>query len=88
MNTNKQPDIKIPSKQRKYFSKKKDFLMLGLGIVSVLYLLNFSFGFIEFLPDALPLVGNLDEVAMTGFLILTLEYFNLGFIKTFIKKRK
>jgi len=55
----------------------KDVLMFILGIISCLYLLNFSFGFLEFLPDALPFVGNLDEVFVTGLLISVLRYFNI-----------
>ena len=84
MNIQKQPDIKIQSKKKRYFSRKKDFFMLGLGILSILYLLNFSFGWVEFLPDALPLVGNIDEAIATGLLLSVLNYFNLditGFLK-------
>ena len=84
MNIQKQPDIKIQSKKKRYFSRKKDFFMLGLGIFSILYLLNFSFGWVEFLPDALPLVGNIDEAIATGLLLSVLNYFNLditGFLK-------
>jgi hypothetical protein len=38
--------------------KVKGFLLLGIGII---YLLNFGFGFVEFLPDNLPWIGNIDE---------------------------
>ena len=34
-----------------------------------LYLLNPTAGFIELLPDQLPIVGNLDEAAMTALLL-------------------
>ena len=33
----------------------------GLIIIGIVYLANFGFGFIEFLPDNLPYVGNIDE---------------------------
>jgi len=84
---NQQPDIKI-NKKKGYFSRKKDYFVLLVGIISVLYLLNFTFGFVEFLPDALPIVGNLDEVVMTGILIYVLNYFNLGFLTKFMNTKK
>ena len=82
MNIQKQPDIKIKIKE-KYFSKRKDFFMLILGIISIVYLLNFTFGFIEFLPDALPLIGNLDEVVISGLLLSILRYFNVDLTHLF-----
>jgi len=42
-------------------------------LFAVLYLLNPTGGFIEFLPDNLPFVGNLDEVGITGLLIYSLR---------------
>jgi len=35
------------------------------AVLSVVYVLNPTFGLFEFLPDALPGVGNLDESAAT-----------------------
>jgi hypothetical protein len=42
-------------------------VVLGLG--SVLYVLNPGWGIFEFLPDNLPLFGNLDEAAATGLVL-------------------
>lgn len=42
-------------------------------LASLLYLANPSAGFVELLPDNLPFIGNLDEVGVTGFLILCLR---------------
>ena len=39
-------------------SKLKGFILV---IVGGLYILNLTAGFIEFIPDNLPLIGNLDE---------------------------
>jgi len=39
----------------------RDLLVLGSGILSVLYLLNLGFGFVEFIPDNVPIFGNLDR---------------------------
>lgn len=84
MNTLK-PNVKT-NQRTKLFSKPKDYGMLFLGIISVVYLLNFTFGFIEFLPDALPFIGNIDEVVVTGLLISVLQYFNIDITGWFKRK--
>lgn len=38
-------------------------LLYLTGIVGLLYLLNPTMGFLELIPDNLPVVGNLDEGA-------------------------
>ena len=38
-------------------------LVYFAGIVGLLYLLNPTMGFLELIPDNLPVVGNLDEGA-------------------------
>lgn len=40
-------------------------------VISILFLLNLSAGFIE-LPDNLPIIGNLDEVFFSGLLFYCL----------------
>lgn len=49
---------------------------IGL-LVSILYLSNISFGFIEIIPDSIPLVGNLDEVFFAGLLFKCLDYLGI-----------
>lgn len=44
--------------------------------VSILFLLNLSGGFLE-IPDNLPVIGNLDEVGVTWFLLVCLRYLGL-----------
>jgi uncharacterized membrane protein YkvA (DUF1232 family) len=43
------------------------------GLIAIafgaLYLLNPTGGFIELIPDVIPIVGNIDEAAATGILI-------------------
>ena len=68
--------ITKPPKQ-KYFTKPKDFFVGVLGLLATVYLLNFTFGFVEFLPDNLPIVGNIDEAAATYLLYSVLAYFNI-----------
>ena len=49
----------------------------GAGIlVSVIILLNLTFGVIE-IPDYLPLVGNIDEAAAAGLLLGCLRYLGI-----------
>ncbi len=65
-------------KKTSYFSKPKDFLVLFLGIFATLYMLNFTFGVVEFLPDTLPFVGNIDEALATYVVYSVLVYFDMN----------
>jgi uncharacterized membrane protein YkvA (DUF1232 family) len=47
-----------------------------MGVIAVIYMLNPGFGFIELLPDNLPIIGNLDEGGATMAIWYALvEYF-------------
>lgn len=37
------------------------WLVFGLAIIGLVYVLNPTFGIFEFIPDNLPIIGNLDE---------------------------
>ena len=63
--------------------EKKDIVAGALGIFSVVYLLNPTAGFLEFIPDNIPAIGNLDEAAVTAILIGVLAYFGLDINKLF-----
>lgn len=63
----------------------KDVLVFCVGAVALVYLLNPGAGFLEFLPDNLPLLGNIDEAAAAGILIACVRYF--GFDVTRLLKR-
>ena len=54
--------------------------------LSGLYLLNLSMGFLE-IPDNLPIVGNLDEVAVSAFFYGCLSYLGIDLIP-FQRKKK
>jgi hypothetical protein len=45
-------------------------------IVPTIYLLNFTMGIFE-IPDNLPIIGNLDEVAAAVWLIASLKHFGI-----------
>ncbi|MDA1008289.1 MAG: DUF1232 domain-containing protein [Planctomycetota bacterium] len=50
---------------------------VAVALGSGLYLVNPGFGLFEFLPDNLPVIGNIDEVVMTTAFLWSLA--TLGF---------
>lgn len=61
----------------------KNMIVGGLAALSGLYLVNLSWGGLEFLPDALPFVGNLDEATATLLLLASMRYFGVDVIEMF-----
>lgn len=64
----KKPDPKEDPLRNNIFEplSRKGFprwLVFSLGLLGLIYVLNPTFGLIEFIPDNLPIVGNLDEGA-------------------------
>ena len=55
----------------------KGFVVFSSGIIAFLYLANIGAGVIEFIPDNIPVFGNLDEAAATLLLLNSLAYFGL-----------
>lgn len=49
-----------------------------VGAICLLYLLNPTAGFLEFIPDNIPVIGNLDEAAAVTGLLMSLS--KLGII--------
>ena len=64
----------------------KGFIVFCLGLISTIYLLNIGAGFIELIPDNIPLVGNLDEAGAAALLIMCLSYFGIDLANIFKKK--
>jgi len=58
------------------------------GIISLLYLLNIGAGFIELIPDTIPLIGNLDETAAVIILINYLRYLGVDILSFFPDRKK
>ena len=52
------------------------------GLFSLVYLFNPTAG-VDFIPDFLPIVGNLDEAAAATILIAALAYFGLDVTRLF-----
>ena len=49
-------------------------MALGGVVFGGIYVINPGAGFIELIPDNIPLFGNLDEAAATTLLVLGLQY--------------
>jgi len=65
----------------------KKLLVFFLGIIAIMYLLNIGIGFIELIPDNIPLVGNLDEAGAVALLLMCLRYFGIDLTKVFERDR-
>ena len=64
----------------------KNFYTHLIGIISLLYLFNIGAGFIELIPDNIPLIGNLDEATAAFLLINYLRYLGID-ILSYLNKR-
>ena len=62
---------------------RKNVTVIIIGVLSALYLINPGFGIFEFIPDAIPIVGNLDEGTATFLLLSSLAYFGIDLRKQF-----
>ncbi len=61
----------------------KEMFIIFLGIAAAIYLINPTLGILEFLPDNLPLVGNIDEATATALLLSVLGYYGLDLTRIF-----
>ena len=59
-----------------------------VGLTSLLYLLNIGAGFIELIPDNIPIVGNLDEATAAILLLNYLRYLGIDLFNVFTSKVK
>ena len=66
----------------------KTLFVIILAILSIIYLINPSAGIIEFLPDNIPFVGNVDEGLASFILYSSFEYFKGKQIGMFGQRRK
>ncbi len=58
-----------------------------LGLLSILYIMNPTAGIFELIPDNLPLIGNLDELAASTLLLSCLSYFGIDLFNLFKKDK-
>jgi len=66
----------------------KSIIVAILGLLSLIYIINPTAGFIEFIPDNFPIIGNLDEAAATALLLSCLSYFGIDLFNLFKKDKK
>jgi uncharacterized membrane protein YkvA (DUF1232 family) len=70
------------------FDYMRNRLLAIIGIIiSSIYLLNFTAGIWE-LPDNLPIIGNLDELAAATLLIASLKHFGVDLTSFWKAKKK
>lgn len=69
-------------------SPAKSFVVFVIGLLSALYLINPGAGFVELIPDNLPLIGNLDEATAAALLLACLRYFGFDPLTFFTRERK
>jgi len=60
----------------------------ALAAFCAVYLINPTGGFIELIPDNIPIVGNLDEAGAAALLISCLSYFGLDLGAFFGRKEE
>ncbi|MGB0991867.1 MAG: DUF1232 domain-containing protein [Akkermansiaceae bacterium] len=65
----------------------KSFFVMIVAILSIIYMLNPGFGWIELLPDNLPFIGNLDEATAMAVLIACARYFGYD-LSEFLGRKK
>ncbi|HPF68625.1 MAG TPA: DUF1232 domain-containing protein [Flavobacteriales bacterium] len=65
----------------------KKLLIAFAGLLAFLYLVNPTMGVFEFLPDNLPLVGNVDEATATMVLLGVLRYFGWDLTNLFSERK-
>ncbi len=66
----------------------KSIIVALIGLISAMYLFNIGLGFIELIPDNLPIIGNLDEAAATALLLSSLSYFGIDLFNIFKRDKK
>ena len=61
----------------------KNVAVLGAAAVAGLYLINPTAGVLEFIPDIVPIIGNLDEAAAVTILIGAARYYGIDISNIF-----
>lgn len=62
-------------------------LVIASGLLAAIYLANPGAGVIEFIPDNIPIIGNLDEMGATLILLNCLGYFGINLNRAANSKR-
>ena len=65
----------------------KEMFIIAIGVLAFIYLINPTAGFIELIPDNIPLIGNIDEGFATMVLLAVLRYYGLDLGRFFGSKQ-
>jgi len=61
----------------------KEMLVIFLGFVAGIYLIFPTLGIFELIPDAIPLIGSLDEAGATVLLLNVMNYYGIDVTRFF-----
>ncbi len=61
----------------------REMFILGLGAIAAIYLVYPSLGLFELIPDAIPIIGNLDEAGAILILVNTLAYYGIDLTRLY-----
>lgn len=64
----------------------KSLFVIIAALLSIVYLINPTAGILEFIPDNIPFIGNIDEAAAVTVLLACARYFGLDLSKFFGRK--
>jgi uncharacterized membrane protein YkvA (DUF1232 family) len=65
----------------------RDTLVMIIMAISVIYLIYPSWGVFEIIPDAIPIIGSIDEGVATTLLLSGLSYFGYNLTDLFKRKK-
>lgn len=66
----------------------KDITVIGAAILAIIYIINPTAGFVEFIPDNFPIIGNLDEAGAVLIIVSAFRYFGVELADLFNSKEK
>jgi hypothetical protein len=61
----------------------KEMFVILIGVLAFIYLINPTAGVFEFIPDVIPVIGNIDEGTASLILISVLRYYGLDLSRLF-----
>lgn len=64
----------------------KGIIVAIIAGICTVYLINPTAGFVELIPDNIPIIGNLDEAMATAVLLACARYFGFDISKFFGRK--
>ncbi len=66
----------------------KEMVIVFLAVFAVVYLVFPTLGIFELIPDAIPIIGNMDEAVATLIILNTLNYYGLDLTNLYGSARR